>query len=53
MSVDAPYRSVFEHAGPWTEEDWLSIPDTLARVEMASGVLVVNALPDRPRCSAR
>ncbi len=46
MSVDALYAAVFAHAGPWTEADWLAIPDTPARIELLSGVLVVNALPE-------
>jgi Uma2 family endonuclease len=46
MSADAVFEAVFAHAGPWTEDDWLAIPDTPARIELVSGVLVVNALPD-------
>jgi Uma2 family endonuclease len=46
MSTDAVFEAVFAHAGPWTEDDWLAIPDTPARIELVSGVLVVNALPD-------
>ena len=45
MSADALYTAVFAHFGPWTEDDWLAIPETPARIELASGVLVVNALP--------
>ncbi len=48
MSTDQLFQAVFVHAGPWTEDDWLAIPDTPARIELVSGVLVVNALPDRP-----
>ena len=46
MSTDAVFEAVFAHAGPWSEEDYLAIPETPARIELASGVLVVNALPD-------
>lgn len=45
MSVDA-FEAVFGHFGPWTEEAYLAIPETPARIELASGVLIVNALPD-------
>lgn len=48
MSTDALYDAVFVHVGPWTEEDYLAIPDTPARIELVSGVLVVNSLPDPP-----
>jgi Uma2 family endonuclease len=46
MFSDALFEAVFAHAGPWSEEDHLAIPETPARIELASGVLVVNALPD-------
>ncbi len=48
MSTDALFEAVFAHPGPWTEDEYLAIPDTPARIELASGVLVVNVLPDRP-----
>jgi len=45
VSVEA-FEAVFGHFGPWTEEAYLAIPETPARIELLSGVLVVNALPD-------
>lgn len=34
----------YAHRGPWTEEDWLALPDD-PRVELVDGALVVNASP--------
>lgn len=48
MSAEALYDAVFAHGGAWTEEDYAALPETPARIELAGGVLVVNALPDPP-----
>jgi len=44
MSVDSVYEAVFAHAGPWTEDDYLALPDVPARVELVDGALLVTPL---------
>lgn len=41
MSVDTGTG----HIGPWTEEDWLALPDSTARTELVDGTLLVSASP--------
>ncbi len=40
MSTDSTYEAVFAHAGPWTEDDYLTLPDMPARVELVDGALL-------------
>jgi Uma2 family endonuclease len=44
MSVDALYEAVFAHPGPWTEDDYFTLPEMPTKVELVDGVLVVNPL---------
>jgi Uma2 family endonuclease len=48
MSTDALYEAVFSHAGPWTEDDYFSLPDVPARVELVDGALLVTPLSSLP-----
>ncbi|MFP5348040.1 MAG: Uma2 family endonuclease [Actinomycetes bacterium] len=41
-SVEASFWS---HEGPWTEADYLSLPDEWRRVELLDGALLVNPSP--------
>lgn len=33
------------HAGPWTEQDWAALPESMGRVELLDGALVVSPFP--------
>lgn len=38
----------FEKVGPWTEADLLALPDTIQRLELLEGTLLVNPPPSTP-----
>ncbi|MDQ3887261.1 MAG: Uma2 family endonuclease [Actinomycetota bacterium] len=45
MSVQ-PLDELFAgHAGPWTEEEWLGLPESMGRVELLDGALLVSPHP--------
>lgn len=45
MSVQ-PLDELFSgHAGPWTEEEWAALPESMGRVELLDGTLVVSPFP--------
>ncbi|MGI9002583.1 MAG: Uma2 family endonuclease [Pseudonocardia sp.] len=48
MSVEALYEAVFAHPGPWTQDEYLALPETPARIELVDGVLVVSPLSAVP-----
>jgi Uma2 family endonuclease len=33
------------YAGPWTEQEWAALPESMGRVELLDGALVVSPLP--------
>jgi Uma2 family endonuclease len=48
LSLDALYEAVFAHPGPWTEDEYFSLPETPARIELVDGMLVVSPLSSVP-----
>jgi Uma2 family endonuclease len=33
------------HAGPWTEQQWAALPESMGRVELLDGALIVSPFP--------
>lgn len=42
------YAEGFEHGGPWTEADYMALPEDGRRIELVDGALVVSPLANRP-----
>lgn len=42
------YADILGHAGPWTEDDYLALPDDGLRIELLDGALLVNPPPSGP-----
>ncbi len=42
MSTDPVYEAIFSHTGPWTEDEFLALPETPARIELVDGALLVS-----------
>lgn len=49
MSVQPLDGLLASHAGhPWTEQDWLALPERMGRVELLDGTLLVSPYPAAP-----
>lgn len=48
MSVQPIDEAFAGHAGPWTENDWLALPESMGRVELLDGSLLVSPHPAGP-----
>lgn len=54
MTAEAMADTLVSHAGPWTEEDYLALPESRSRIELLDGVLLVSpALAGRHQRIAR
>lgn len=42
MTADAVSDTLAGHAGPWTEQDYLALPDSRSRIELLDGALLVS-----------
>jgi hypothetical protein len=43
--MTSAYAEMLGHAGPWTEADYLQLPDDGLRIELVDGALLVNPPP--------
>lgn len=41
MTADA----LADHPGPWTEQDYLALPESRSRIELLDGALLVSPAP--------
>jgi len=48
MTADAVSDTLAGHAGPWTEQDYLALPDSRSRIELLDGALLVSPAPAGP-----
>lgn len=48
MSVQTIDEVLSPRDGPWTEEDWLALPESQVRVELLDGCLIVSPLSGYP-----
>jgi Uma2 family endonuclease len=44
--MTSAYAEMLGHAGPWTEADYLQLPDDGLRIELVDGALLVNPPPN-------
>ena len=45
MTAEAVGDALAGHAGPWTEQDYLALPESLSRIELLDGALLVSPAP--------
>lgn len=48
MSAEAISDTLVGHPGPWTEQDYLSLPESRSRIELLDGALLVSPAPAGP-----
>jgi len=48
MSAESLSDTLLSHAGPWTEDDFLDLPEGLGRVELLDGALLMSPQPTGP-----
>jgi Uma2 family endonuclease len=48
MTVEAVGDTLVGHAGPWTEQDYLALPESRSRIELLDGTLLVSPAPAGP-----
>jgi Uma2 family endonuclease len=48
MTADAHADTLVGHAGPWTEADYLALPESRSRIELLDGALLVSPAPAGP-----
>jgi hypothetical protein len=50
--MTSAYAEMLRHAGPWTEADYLQLPDDGLRIELIDGALLVNPPPQHGSSAA-
>lgn len=48
MTAEAIADTLVSHAGPWTEQDYLALPESRSRIELLDGALLVSPAPGGP-----
>jgi Uma2 family endonuclease len=48
MAAEAVSDTLVGHAGPWTEQDYLALPESPSRIELLDGTLLVSPAPALP-----
>jgi len=48
MTAEAVGDTLVGHAGPWTEQDYLALPESRSRIELLDGALLVSPAPAGP-----
>jgi Uma2 family endonuclease len=48
MTAEAVDDTLVDHAGPWTELDYLALPESRSRIELLDGTLLVSPAPAGP-----